>query len=130
MQSCFFTFTSICIDYCQFIPFIVGLREYISFCHPLALKANINQQTTKSLLETILNILLVMSQGCGLVDQWYLVGLSLYRKKLYEEAIKCFDRSLELSSLRGFNSWYMKGNSLYQMNEFKEAIKCFDNSMS
>jgi len=71
-----------------------------------------------------------MSEGSESVDQWYMAGMSLYRKKLYEEAIKCFDRSLELSSLKGFNSWFMKGNSLYQLNDFKEAIKCFDNSMS
>ncbi len=25
-----------------------------------------------------------MSEGCGLVDQWYLMGLSMYRKKSYE----------------------------------------------
>lgn len=71
-----------------------------------------------------------MSEGCGLVDQWYLRGLSLYREKSYEKAVKCFDRSLELSSYKGFNTWYMKGNSLYRMNEFKEAVKCFDKSMS
>ena len=94
------------------------------------METKINQETTKALLETILNVLLVMSEGCGLVDQWYLMGLSLYRRKSYQEAIKCFDRSLEQSSLKGFNSWYMKGNSLYQMNEFKEAIKCFDKSIS
>ena len=71
-----------------------------------------------------------MSEGSESVDQWYMAGMSLYRKKLYEEAIKCFDRSLELSSLKGFNSWFMKGNSLYQLNEFKEAVKCFDKSIS
>ncbi|ALI36946.1 Tetratricopeptide repeat protein [Candidatus Nitrosocosmicus oleophilus] len=92
--------------------------------------ANINQITTKALLETILNILLVMSGSLGLVDHWYLEGLLLYRRKLYEEAVKCFDRSLELSSSKGFNTWYMKGNSLYQLNEFKEAVKCFDKSIS
>jgi tetratricopeptide (TPR) repeat protein len=92
--------------------------------------ANINQITTKALLETILNILLVMSGSLGLVNHWYLEGLLLYRRKRYEEAVKCFDRSLELSSSKGFNTWYMKGNSLYQMNEFKEAVKCFDKSIS
>ena len=70
-----------------------------------------------------------MSEGCGVIDQWYSMGLILYREKSYKEAIKCFDRSLELTSLRGFNSWYMKGNSLFQLNEFKEAIKCFDESL-
>jgi tetratricopeptide (TPR) repeat protein len=99
-------------------------------CHYHALKSNITHESSKALLETFLNILLVMSKGCGLVDQWYLKGLLLYRTKSYAEAIKCFDRSLELSSSKGFNSWYMKGNSLYHMNEFKEAIKCFDKSIS
>ena len=102
----------------------------MSYCYPHAIEANINQVITKSLLETILNILLVMSEGYGLVHHWYFMGLSLYRRKLYEEAIKCFNRSLELSSSKSFNSWYMKGNALYQMNEFKEAIKCFDQSLS
>ena len=71
-----------------------------------------------------------MSEGCGLADHWYIMGLSLYKRKSYEVTIKCFDRSLVLSSLKSFNSWYMKGNSLYQMNEFEEAIKCFDRSVS
>ena len=71
-----------------------------------------------------------MSERCGVLDQWYSMEIVLYKKKSYKEAIKCFDRSLELSSLRGFSSWYMKGNSLYQLNEFKEAIKCFDKSLS
>jgi tetratricopeptide (TPR) repeat protein len=71
-----------------------------------------------------------MSEGYGVLNHWYSMGLALYKRKLYVEAIKCFDRSLELSSLKGFNSWYMKGNSLYQLNEFKEAVKCFDKSLS
>jgi tetratricopeptide (TPR) repeat protein len=71
-----------------------------------------------------------MSEQCDVKDKWYSMGVVLYEKKSYKEAIKCFDRSLELSSLRGFHSWYMKGNSLYQLNEFKEAIKCFDKSLS
>jgi len=71
-----------------------------------------------------------MSEECGIVDEWYFMGLKLYRKKSYAEAIKYFDRSLDLSSKKGFNSWYMKGNSLYHMNEFEEAIKCFDESIS
>ena len=71
-----------------------------------------------------------MSERSGVIDQWYLMGIVLYNKKSYKEAIKCFDRSLKLSSSRGFNSWYMKGNSLYQLKDFKEAIKCFDKSLS
>ena len=71
-----------------------------------------------------------MSEECGIVDEWYSMVLKLYRKKSYAEAIKYFDRSLDLSSKKGFNSWYMKGNSLYHMNEFEEAIKCFDESIS
>ena len=71
-----------------------------------------------------------MSERCGLADHWYIMGLSLYKRKSYEVAIKCFDRSLVLSPSKSFNSWYMKGNSLYQMNEFEEAIKCFDRSVS
>ena len=71
-----------------------------------------------------------MLEVCDLADHWYLMGLSLYRRKSYEIAIKCFDRSLELSSLKSFNSWYMKGNSLYHMNQFREAVKCFDRSIS
>ena len=102
----------------------------MSYCYPHAVESNINHVTTKSLLDTFLDMLLVMSEGFGLVDHWYFVGLSLYRRKLYEEAIRCFNRSLELSSSKSFNSWYMKGNSLYQMNEFKDAIKCFDQSLS
>ena len=63
-------------------------------------------------------------------NYWYERGVRCYKKKEYEIAIKCFNRSLEFCNSNGFDAWYMKGNSLYQLNEFKEAIKCFDKSLS
>lgn len=45
----------------------------------------------------------------------------------YDEALKSYDRGLELDSKNGL-CWYAKGTTLRNMKQFKEAEICFENA--
>ncbi len=65
-----------------------------------------------------------------LENYWFEKGLEYYKKKAYEIAIRCFNRSLESSSTNEFDIWYMKGNAFYHLQEYGEAIYCFNRSLA
>lgn len=52
-------------------------------------------------------------------------GFLYYAKGNYEEAIKCYDKVVELEP-ENIEAWYEKGNILEQLRHYKEAINCYD----
>jgi tetratricopeptide (TPR) repeat protein len=63
-------------------------------------------------------------------NYWYERGMEYYKRREYEIAIRCFNRSLACCKSNGFDAWYMKGNSFYQLQQYDEAINCFSKSVS
>jgi len=63
----------------------------------------------------------------GYLPAWGLKGHALLSAERYEEAIACFDRSLELhpSAL----VWYRKGLCCRHLNRTAEALACFDRAL-
>jgi tetratricopeptide (TPR) repeat protein len=55
-------------------------------------------------------------------------GLHLFYQSKQYEAIKYFDRSLEIDP-RSTSSWLNKGYALYSLGSYSEAIKCFDKAI-
>lgn len=47
----------------------------------------------------------------------------------YEEAIKCYDKAIELDPNYTF-AWSGKGNALSNLGKFEEAIICYDKSLA
>lgn len=58
-------------------------------------------------------------------DAWYNKGVQLLDSGSSEEAIKCFDKALEINP-RNADAWYNKGCSFYVPGRFDEAIECCD----
>ncbi len=55
-------------------------------------------------------------------------GFSLDREGRYDEAIRCYDKLLELDP-RYAVAWYNKGNSLDALGRDEEAIRCYDKAL-
>ena len=60
--------------------------------------------------------------------EWGNKGVSLNSLSRYEEAIQCFDKSLELDPRFGA-AWNNKGNSLGSLGRHEEAIHCYDKAL-
>jgi len=58
------------------------------------------------------------------IGSWHLKGAELSHSGNYEEAIKCFDKALELDPNLA-NSWYNRGNPFMGLKNYEEAIKCY-----
>ncbi|MEQ8192650.1 MAG: tetratricopeptide repeat protein, partial [Candidatus Eremiobacterota bacterium] len=56
---------------------------------------------------------------------WYKEGKDYFVEKNYEEAIKCFNKVLELKP-DYFYVWKSKGLTLDKQGNYEEAIKCYD----
>jgi len=61
-------------------------------------------------------------------SQWHSRGVRYFKKKDYENAISCFDNSLEINP-KDAVVWNDKGYALYMQGKFKSAIKCFNNAI-
>ena len=59
-----------------------------------------------------------------LVDVYYNRGLSYFNLKKYEEAIKDFDKVIELSPDKS-NAYYNRGHSKSYLGQYEEGIKDF-----
>lgn len=76
-------------------------------------------------------LFLVIAGSCGKklsAEDWTNKGNALDDQKKYEEAIKCFDKLIELDP-NNARVWYYKGVLLYKLGKYEEAIKCFDKTL-
>ncbi|MDP2937289.1 MAG: serine/threonine-protein kinase [Dehalococcoidia bacterium] len=60
--------------------------------------------------------------------QWSNKGVSLHSLGRYDEAIRCYDRALELDPQYAA-AWINKGNSLHSLGRYDEAIRCYDRAL-
>ena len=59
--------------------------------------------------------------------EWYDEGVAFSKKARYEEAIYCFDKTIELGPAQTrIKAWRDKGNILYGFAEYEKAIYCYD----
>ena len=56
--------------------------------------------------------------------EWFEKGKDHYMSESYDEAIKCFDKSIELKPDYA-EAWYNKGFALADLGKEKEAQECF-----
>jgi tetratricopeptide (TPR) repeat protein len=59
------------------------------------------------------------------VWDWQNKGASLQNLNRHEDAIRCYDKALELTPLDS-RIWSLKGGALINLNRYEEAIHCFD----
>ena len=58
------------------------------------------------------------------IVEWHKKGIMASRSKNYEEAMKCFDKALELDpNVAG--SWYNKGQVFMHLENYEGAMHCF-----
>jgi tetratricopeptide (TPR) repeat protein len=60
--------------------------------------------------------------------EWANKGISLAALGYKEEAIRCYDRTIEVNP-RYANVWYSKGNSLAALGDKEKAIRCYDRAL-
>lgn len=58
-------------------------------------------------------------------EKQYLIGCALSALNRYEDAIKVYDKVLEMAPSNDL-AWYGKGSSLELLKDYKKAIICFD----
>lgn len=61
-------------------------------------------------------------------SDWINNGNSLYSKRDYAGAIKCYDKALNIDPQSAL-AWRNKGYTLYSLNNFSEAIDCYNKSI-
>jgi tetratricopeptide (TPR) repeat protein len=59
---------------------------------------------------------------------WYKKGNSLRQTNDYDEAIKYYDRSIQIDP-KHYHSWYYKGLCLHHQRKYDEAIKSFSKAI-
>ena len=62
-------------------------------------------------------------------EDWNDKGRALYKQGKYEEAIKCFDKAIEIDP-NFISAWELKGGVLDMLGRHEEAQKCFDKAES
>lgn len=80
--------------------------------------------------EIFLNISEVNSHLLGDNERitWFGRGNDLSNLKKYSEAIKCYDKALEIDP-EYVDALNNKGDALYELGEYNEAIKCYDKTI-
>ena len=61
--------------------------------------------------------------------RWMDRGDSLRRSGRYEEAIKCYDKAIEIDP-RDASAWKDKGDALRKLGRHEEAIHCYNNALA
>jgi tetratricopeptide (TPR) repeat protein len=59
---------------------------------------------------------------------WSNKGVALFNLGKTQEAIECYDKSLEINPLH-IDAWTNKGTSLEKLGKYSEAIECYDKSL-
>jgi tetratricopeptide (TPR) repeat protein len=59
---------------------------------------------------------------------WYKKGVALGNSERYEEAIKCFDKAIEIDPSYA-DAWNLKGLVLVNLERYEEAIRYFDKAI-
>jgi tetratricopeptide (TPR) repeat protein len=62
------------------------------------------------------------------VGSWHIKGAKLSWSGNYEEAIKCFDKALELDPNIA-NSWDNRGNPFMKLKNYEEAFNCYTRAL-
>lgn len=63
------------------------------------------------------------------VKDWVNRGITLYNQGKYDEAIKCYDKAIELNP-QAAEVWYNKGTVFSKnLSRYGEAIQCFDKAI-
>lgn len=57
---------------------------------------------------------------------WYNAGLSCMHFNTFNEALKCFDKAIELDPVNFPNFYYQKGCLLCRMNQLDDSLYCFN----
>ena len=57
--------------------------------------------------------------------EWDEKGVTLYNLGEYEDAIKCYNKALEISPNYAF-VWKDKGDSLCKLGDYKESFECYE----
>jgi len=61
-------------------------------------------------------------------SEWTNKGKSLQHLRRFDDAIKCYDRALEINPQLA-EGWNNKGNSLHSLGRHDDAIKCYDRAL-
>ena len=61
-------------------------------------------------------------------DYWFNKGQRFLEIQNYSEAIKCFDKDLELNK-KSYRTFMIKGRAMYLDGTHHEAIECFNNAL-
>ena len=84
----------------------------------------------KSMGRVILIFLLLGFMGCGEKSHkaWYNKGIALDDLGRYEEAIKAYDKAIELKPDYQ-KAWYNKGIALRKLYSYEEALEAFNKAI-
>jgi len=55
-------------------------------------------------------------------------GLRYLKSRDYHEAVRCFDKAIEIDSKFAL-AWSKKGQALKELGNYEEAVRCFDNAI-
>jgi tetratricopeptide (TPR) repeat protein len=83
-----------------------------------------------SIILTVL-LFLVITFSCVFAqsaDEWNEKGCDLGDQGKHQEAIKCFDKAIEIEP-NDIDAWNGKGNALYCLGKYDEAIRCYDKAL-
>jgi len=61
-------------------------------------------------------------------DDWNKKGVEYMLHSNFEEAIRCYDKALEINS-KHYKAWNNKGIVLHKQGRIEEAIKCYDKAL-
>ncbi|NQU98914.1 tetratricopeptide repeat protein [Candidatus Woesearchaeota archaeon] len=61
--------------------------------------------------------------------QWYDKGFALIERGKLEEAIKAYDKAIEINPKHAL-AWYDKGFALYKLGQLEEAIQAYDKAIN
>jgi len=60
--------------------------------------------------------------------KWFIEGLKLFNEKKFEEALRCFDKAIEINP-NFADVWLTKGSILGILGRYEEALQCFDRAL-